>query len=166
MPNHINHEAWSRIRDICNNLDDHRVINKHIEEAIKLKMKRTKQVVSRDKLVYLRNNRIGTTRIENLAKQIEHGHIRNSNTVVFIVENNLKRVEKCIKELKHEILSKDKIISTLLKTEWRRQLFKELCHSVIDPLWNKEKEYSRKSRMYLFAKYKNNSQQQGHSQGR
>ena len=110
MPNKFDKEAWSRLRDICSNLDDQRLVNNHIEEAIKLKMKLTKNVVSRDKLVYLMNNRIGTTRIESLAKQIEHGNKRNAKTVVFIVENNLKQINLDIKEMQHNIIVKDKII--------------------------------------------------------
>ena len=42
-----------------------------------------------------------------------------------------------------------------MKTEWRRQLYKDLCHHVINPLWNNLKEVSRRSRTFLYNKYKN-----------
>ena len=57
---------------------------------------------------------------------------------------------------KHDILAKDTVISGFLKTEWRRQLYKDLCHHVITPIWHKEKESSRRSRDFLYNKYKNN----------
>ena len=157
MPNSINPEAWTRLRAICHELeyDNQKLVNKLIEEAIKQKMKYTKAVVTRDKLVYLINNRIGTTRIENLAKQIDSNSPRNPNTVVYIVENSLNRVNKEIKLMKHYIFLKDKVIKSHLKTQWRRQAYLDLCHSVITPLWIKEKQYSSKSKDYLYKKYKN-----------
>ena len=156
MPNTINHEAWTRLRVLLYNLDDQRLINKHIEEALKLKMKYTKLVVSRDKLRYLQHNRIGTTRIENLAREIEHHNSRNDKTVVYIVENHLKRIVSEIKELKHTVFIKDKIIHSEIKAHWRIQLYKELCEFVISPVWVREKENSRRSREFLYKKYKNN----------
>ena len=154
MPNTINQGAWIRLREIVNNIEDHGVIKNNIEEALKLKSKYKKQVVSRDKLEYLRHNKIGTTRIENLASQIEHGNKRNPATVVFIVENNLKRVVKTIKTLSSTIFNLDKVIKTSLGSEWRRQLYKDLCHYILAPLWRSEKESSRRSRTHLYKKYK------------
>ena len=160
MPNHIKHDAWIRTRELTNNLDDQRLIRHEIEEALKQKMRYNKQVVSRDKLLFLKNNRIGTTRIENIAKQIEHGRKRNANTVVYIIENNLKRINNEIRELKHTIFKNDKNIKKHLGSEWRRQLYKDLCYSVITPLWKSDREESRRSKDYLVNKYKNNTKGQ------
>ena len=90
MPTTIHKEAWSKLREATNNLDDHNVIKKMMEEALKDKIRLTKKNVARDKLVYLLNNCIGTSRIEALAKQIEGNDKRNPNTVVYIVEKQLK----------------------------------------------------------------------------
>ena len=156
MPNTVNHVAWNRVSDITNNLDDQRLVKKHIEEALKAKMKYTKLVVSRDKLEYLKHNKIGTTRIENLASQIEQGHCRNEKTIVYIVANNLSQIINQIGELKHNIFIKDKTIKSHLKSAWRIQLYKELCEFIVKPVWDREKENSRRSRQYLYSKYKNN----------
>ena len=154
MPNTINHDAWIKTRELTVNLDDQRTIRHNIEEALKAKMRYNKQVVSRDKLMFLKNNRIGTTRIENLAKQIEHGHNRNVNTVLYIIDNNIKRVVKDMKQLRNAIFVNDKHIKHQLGSEWRRQLYKDLCYSVITPLWKSEKDKSQRSKDYLINKYK------------
>ena len=73
---------------------------------------------------------------------------------MFIVENHLKHVVRSISELEQDLTNKEKEIITLLRTEDEKQQYEDLCHSVITPLLKREKEISRRSRKFLYNKYK------------
>ena len=154
MPNTIHKEAWSKLREATNNLDDHNVINKMMEEALKDKIRLTKKTVAHDKLVYLLNNRIGTSRIEALAKQIEGNDKRNPNTVVFIVQKQLKGIIGLIDTLKAHIFSRDKNIKRSLPNQWRIDLYLLVCKVETNSVWSKDKHEATGSRKHLLSKYK------------
>ena len=154
MPNTIHKEAWSKLREATNNLDDHYVINKMMEEALKDKIRLTKKTVARDKLVYLLNNRIGTSRIEALAKQVEGSDRRNPKTVVYIVEKQLKGMISVIDTLKAHIFSRDKNIKRSLPNQWRVDLYLLVCKVETSSVWSKEKHEATRSRKHLLNKFK------------
>ena len=154
MPTTIHKEAWSKLREATNNLDDHNVIKKMMEEALKDKIRLTKKNVARDKLVYLLNNRIGTSRIEALAKQIEGNDKRNPNTVVYIVGKQLKAITTLIDTLKAHIFSRDKNIKRSLPNQWRIDLYLLVCRVETSSVWSKEKHEATRSRKHLLSKYK------------
>ena len=155
MPNTIHKEAWSKLREATKNLDDHNVINKMMEEALKDKIRLTKKTVARDKLVYLLNNRIGTSRIEALARQIECNEKRNPNTVVFIVRKQLKGIIGLIDTLKAHIFSKDKNIKRSLPNQWRIDIYQLVCSVETESVWSKDKHEATRSRKHLLSKFKN-----------
>ena len=154
MPNTIFKEAWSKIREVTNDLEDHKVVNKMIEEALKTKLKYTRRIVSRDKLVYLKSNKIGTSRIESLAKQVEGCERRNPNTVAFIVEKQLKGIIKEINTLKALIFTKDKIIKQRLSNQWRIQMYTSLWKQETSRAWHNLKQEATRSRQHLHSKFK------------
>ena len=158
MPNTIFKEAWSKIREITNDLEDHKVVNKMIEEALKIKLKYTKKIVSRDKMVYLKRNRIGTSRIESLAKQVEGCNRRNPNTVAFIVEKQLIGMNKDINTLKANIFTKDKIIKQHLSNHWRIEMYTSLWKAETNRAWHNLKQEATRSRQHLHDKFKHNNQ--------
>ena len=157
MPNTIFKEAWSKIREVTNDLEDHRVVNKMIEEALKMKLKYTRRIVSRDKMVYLKRNRIGTSRIESLAKQVEGCERRNPNTVAFIVEKQLNGLVKEINTLKALIFTKDKIIKQRLSNHWRIEMYTSLWKLETSRAWHNLKQEATRSRQHLHDKFKHNN---------
>ena len=155
MPNTISHGAWSKLREITIDLEDYKVVNKMMEEAIKNKLRYTRKVVSRDKLAYLLHNRIGTSRIESIAKQVEGNDTRNPTTVCYIVKKQLNGLVKEINTLKARIFQNDKDIRKKLGSQWRICLYTSACDVETSFTWHKEKKHSVRSRKHLFNKYKN-----------
>ena len=142
MPNTISHGAWSKLREITIDLEDYKVVNKMMEEAIKNKVRYTRKVVSRDKLAYLLHNRIGTSRIESIAKQVEGNDTRNPSTVCYIVKKQLNGLVKEINTLKAQIFQRDKDIRKKLGFQWRICQYTSACDAETSFTWHKEKKHS------------------------
>ena len=153
MPNNVNNEVWSGIRELSINLVNRKSIERKMEEAIKFKLKYTSKVLSRNKLEYLLKNRIGTARIEALSKQIEGKGDRNVDTVMYIMQRNVKNVEREIKTLKAQIFTLDKSIKQSLQSSWRREKYITLCKKQTSVAWQRGVSNNVKSREHLLNKY-------------
>ena len=122
-----------------------------------MKLKYTSRVLSRNKLEYLIKNNIGTARVESLSQQIEGSSSRNPNTVRYIMERNVKNVEKEIKTLKTRVFTLDKDIKRLLQSSWRRDMYSELCKLQTGRAWNNGTKVNTKSREHLVKKFSHKS---------
>ena len=101
------------------------------------------------------HNRIGTSRIESIAKQVEGNDTRNPTTVCYIVKKQLNGLVKEINTLKARIFQNDKDIRKKLGSQWRICLYTSACDVETSFTWHKEKKHSVRSRKHLFNKYKN-----------
>ena len=153
MPNSVNVGVWSGLREISMNLVDRKSIEQKMEEAIKSKLKYTSKVLSRNKLEYLNKNKIGTARVEALSQQIEGKSSRNPNTVKYIMDINVRNVEKEIKTLKVQIFTLDKDIKKMLHSQWRREQYVRLCKAQTSKAWENGTKANAKSREHLVNKY-------------
>ena len=155
MPNSVNVGVWSGLREISMNLVDRKSIEQKMEEAIKNKLKYTSKVLSRNKLEYLNKNKIGTARVESLSQQIEGKSSRNPNTVKYIMDINVRNVEREIKTLKAQIFTLDKDIKRILHSGWRREMYVRLCKTQTSKAWENGTKSNAKSREHLVNKYSN-----------
>ena len=153
MPNTVNNEVWTGIRELSMNLVNRKAIERKMEEAIKNKLKYTSKVLSRNKLEYLVKNRVGTARIEALSKQIEGKSDRNVNTVMYIMQRNVNNVEREIKSLKSQIFTLDKSIKQSLHSNWKRERYISLCKSQTAKAWQRGVSNNIKSREHLLNKH-------------
>jgi hypothetical protein len=150
----IDMDTRARTREISNECDDPKRVEDAMVEAIKSKIRYTKKCVTLDKLRVLTKMRVGTSLIEQTAKQVEGGGgERRRETVLFILQRQTSNVLKSMKKLKQVSFQKVKEMLKMIKTEWRKDEARQVMRVTAEREWMRGKERMRKSVEFLKNKF-------------
>jgi hypothetical protein len=155
MTTNITPTARDAIRELVNNSGDNViVVEKKMMEVTRTKMKFTYKSIALLKMKKLTQLRIGTTRVESIAKQIENlGNERCEETVMFIMKRQTRMLEETVKKMKKDVEKVTNETMKMLRMEWRRKKMKEIMNEEIERLWMKLKGKMMETIRFLKGKY-------------
>jgi hypothetical protein len=155
-PFYINLDTRTQIQEITNYLDSSHGTEKKIVEAVIANNKMIKKIMAVNKLEKLLIRKIGTSKIEAVARQIEGDpeSRRSEEAVMYVIKKQIGNAKKCLKEKRKEAREKERIMREALPQGWRRRKAKEVIKVEGNRMWDITRQKMKETVNFLENKIK------------